>query len=687
MDLLKTLLVYMTVLVTSGVSQLPALTPMPTQLATPTPVVTASPTLPPLATFTPAPVPTATPKLTTLYVGDRGENVRVMQLRLKELGYLTGAVDGIFGQQTRRAVERFQYYNKLTVDGIAGVKTLTKLYHDVNVVFAPVDVTPTPTHRPPVIVNVPVYYISTTGTRLFTDVLPLAEGRTTVRPNLNRVPAGYSLTGHTQVVVTVSADSRANPASVTFTFYQDVQPVTAVVTVNYLDADNALLHRESLTLSRGITQVSANDALVPEGYTLTSVRTTSVTVSANGVATPSVINFVYKKAPITVMVPVNYVDTEGQALFNDQINMAQGTHTVTANTAHVPTGYTLQGEGTRKVVVSADGTATPAAVTFTFKAPAAADLPVRYQDKDGTVLHEESLKVTQGVNVVSANDALVPEGYTLEGERDIMVMVSVEGVANPASVTFTYAAPATPTDTPVPTETPTEAPTDTPVPTEAPTEAPTDTPVPTEAPTEVPTDTPVPTEAPTEAPTDTPVPTEAPTEAPTDTPEPTETPTEAPTDTPAPLKPLPKHATSRLVEGEYAVYSGPDTGYYRAANGQASVSGGQCRIYGITGDWALIGYGYGDKLYRIGYVDRAAVPGDVAVGGLSFSNVTMTMKEEDNLTDDPIMSPKDGRIAVLAAGTPVTALAYTGKDNHWTYVELALNGQPVRGFVATSKLQ
>jgi peptidoglycan hydrolase-like protein with peptidoglycan-binding domain len=631
MDLLKTLLVYMTVLVTSGVSQLPALTPMPTQLATPTPVVTASPTLPPLATFTPAPVPTATPKLTTLYVGDRGENVRVMQLRLKELGYLTGAVDGIFGQQTRRAVERFQYYNKLTVDGIAGVKTLTKLYHDVNVVFAPVDVTPTPTHRPPVIVNVPVYYISTTGTRLFTDVLPLAEGRTTVRPNLSRVPAGYSLTGHTQVVVTVSADSRANPASVTFTFYQDVQPVTAVVTVNYLDADNALLHRESLTLSRGITQVSANDALVPEGYTLTSVRTTSVTVSANGVATPSVINFVYKKAPITVMVPVNYVDTEGQALFNDQINMAQGTHTVTANTAHVPTGYTLQGEGTRKVVVSADGTATPAAVTFTFKAPAAADLPVRYQDKDGTVLHEESLKVTQGVNVVSANDALVPEGYTLEGERDIMVMVSVEGVANPASVTFTYAAPATPTDTPVPTETPTEAPTDTPVPTEAPTEAPTDTPV--------------------------------------------------------PLKPLPKHATSRLVEGEYAVYSGPDTGYYRAANGQASVSGGQCRIYGITGDWALIGYGYGDKLYRIGYVDRAAVPGDVAVGGLSFSNVTMTMKEEDNLTDDPIMSPKDGRIAVLAAGTPVTALAYTGKDNHWTYVELALNGQPVRGFVATSKLQ
>ncbi len=75
MDLLKTLLVYMTVLLTSGVSQLPALTPMPTQFQTPTPVVTISPT-PVYITSTPAPVPTSTPRMTTLYVGDRGERAR-----------------------------------------------------------------------------------------------------------------------------------------------------------------------------------------------------------------------------------------------------------------------------------------------------------------------------------------------------------------------------------------------------------------------------------------------------------------------------------------------------------------------------------------------------------------------------------------------------------------------------------
>ncbi|MDD3109246.1 MAG: peptidoglycan-binding protein, partial [Eubacteriales bacterium] len=470
MDLLRTLLVYMTVLLTTGVAQTPALTPLPTQIATPTPIVTASPT--PFLTPAPTTAPTPTPRMTTLYVGDRGDNVRVLQVRLKELGYLAGNVDGIFGQQTRRAVERFQSYNGLTVDGIAGAKTLNKLYYDPNVVLAPVDVTPTPTRRPPVIVNVPVYYMSTSGERLYTDVLPLAEGRTTIRPNTSRVPAGYNLTGQTQAAVTVGPDGRANPASVTFTYYKEQPPVTAVITINYLDTDNNLLRRENLTLNQGNTQVSANDALVPEGYTLSSVRTVNVTVSSAGIADPGAITFVYRRAPVTVMVPVNYLDTQGHTLYSDQINMAQGTHTVVANTGYVPAGYTLQGAGSQQVTVSASGTATPPAITFTFRAPATADLPVRYADTAGGTLYEESLRVTQGTNVISANDALVPSGYTLQGPRDVEVMVGADGSVAPASVTFTYAAPVvTPTPTAEPTPEPTAEPT--PEPTAEPTPEPT----------------------------------------------------------------------------------------------------------------------------------------------------------------------------------------------------------------------
>ena len=56
--------------------------------------------------------------------GSRGEEVRTIQTKLKRWGYYNGNVDGIYGSQTMEAVKRFQRKNGLTVDGIAGTKTL-----------------------------------------------------------------------------------------------------------------------------------------------------------------------------------------------------------------------------------------------------------------------------------------------------------------------------------------------------------------------------------------------------------------------------------------------------------------------------------------------------------------------------------------------------------------------------------
>ncbi len=56
-------------------------------------------------------------------VGSRGEIVRTIQTKLKRWGYLTGSVDGIFGSQTKKAVQYFQRKNGLTVDGIVGKAT------------------------------------------------------------------------------------------------------------------------------------------------------------------------------------------------------------------------------------------------------------------------------------------------------------------------------------------------------------------------------------------------------------------------------------------------------------------------------------------------------------------------------------------------------------------------------------
>ncbi len=60
-------------------------------------------------------------------LGSRGEEVRKIQQRLKNWGYYSGSVDGIYGTQTQSAVKYFQRKNGLTADGIAGKNTLAAM--------------------------------------------------------------------------------------------------------------------------------------------------------------------------------------------------------------------------------------------------------------------------------------------------------------------------------------------------------------------------------------------------------------------------------------------------------------------------------------------------------------------------------------------------------------------------------
>jgi len=59
--------------------------------------------------------------------GSTGDEVRQVQTKLKNWGYYTGNVDGVFGSKTLDAVKYFQQKNGLTVDGIVGTKTLDAL--------------------------------------------------------------------------------------------------------------------------------------------------------------------------------------------------------------------------------------------------------------------------------------------------------------------------------------------------------------------------------------------------------------------------------------------------------------------------------------------------------------------------------------------------------------------------------
>ena len=74
----------------------------------------------------PTPTPTDKP---TLRKGDKGEYVTLMQTELIQKGYNCGdtGADGVFGNQTEKAVKRFQEDNGLTPDGICGKLTWNAL--------------------------------------------------------------------------------------------------------------------------------------------------------------------------------------------------------------------------------------------------------------------------------------------------------------------------------------------------------------------------------------------------------------------------------------------------------------------------------------------------------------------------------------------------------------------------------
>ena len=94
------------------------------------PMITSSINAQPQSSVTPipspTPKPTATP-FTSLKLGSTGPDVRNVQTKLKQLGFLKGTVDGDFGKATEEAVKKFQKQYGLEVDGKVGANTLAKL--------------------------------------------------------------------------------------------------------------------------------------------------------------------------------------------------------------------------------------------------------------------------------------------------------------------------------------------------------------------------------------------------------------------------------------------------------------------------------------------------------------------------------------------------------------------------------
>ncbi len=100
----------------------------------------------PIVSFKPT-TPSPTPTSSVLKEGAKGDAVREMQKKLIHLGYLKGSADGDFGKATKDAVIAFQKANRITADGVVGLRTLEKL------AVSKVTAKPTPSPTPKISQN------------------------------------------------------------------------------------------------------------------------------------------------------------------------------------------------------------------------------------------------------------------------------------------------------------------------------------------------------------------------------------------------------------------------------------------------------------------------------------------------------------------------------------------------------
>ena len=96
---------------------------------------------------TPTPAPTLAPPTRTLRRSDKGNDVKALQQRLKELGYYTGNITGTYNASTEEAVEAFQKKSSLETDGVCGPVTRTVLF-GVNAIYAQPTAIPVATPAP-----------------------------------------------------------------------------------------------------------------------------------------------------------------------------------------------------------------------------------------------------------------------------------------------------------------------------------------------------------------------------------------------------------------------------------------------------------------------------------------------------------------------------------------------------------
>ena len=247
-------------------------------------------------------------------------------------------------------------------------------------------------------VDVPVRYVDEQGQPVASQqIKTLNDGTNTVAAEPTDLKQGYELVGEATQFVIVSQQG-ANPSAVTFVYRLPQQPATqapataspapapkvALVPVLYKDQFGSVLYQRSESVSEGTPTTIHVDLSVLEAgrYALNDAQQKTVSVDANGVATPAelVFQFSDNRPNITLPINVHYRDEAGaQLALSTQQTLKLGVNDVLPAPAEAITGYTLISQSPVQVNLGADGKASHAEVAFVYRkdAPPATAVPTQ----------------------------------------------------------------------------------------------------------------------------------------------------------------------------------------------------------------------------------------------------------------------------------------------------------------------
>ncbi|MDO5435990.1 MAG: MucBP domain-containing protein [Clostridia bacterium] len=248
----------------------------------------------------------------------------------------------------------------------------------------------------------------------------------TRRITKNTTVTGKEISGYTllsgSTAVTYNTNGTCSPSTVTFTYRK--KATYAVLTIYYVDENGNILDTETRNISKKTT-ISGKTI---SGYTL-QTGSRSVSYLGDGVCSPDTLTFTYKYIDPEVTVEILGYDENDVRLYKANRTMLESGYISPREVE----GYTCTSG--KKYVEISGGTANPASVRFYYRRNAkSGKLIIEYKDENGTRIDREERTITES-GTVSGKEI---DGYVLSTGDQYVVLDTVNGICDPATITFTY---------------------------------------------------------------------------------------------------------------------------------------------------------------------------------------------------------------------------------------------------------